>query len=112
MMICPNCRKIHESDRGKCPHCGADFHGQVREKRAVQPRDLLGLKYRCAHGTLRHQPCPKCERSDQERDDYRRAILADLKKWLIAEGVSKSGAWERAKQMLAALDVVEAQKNR
>ena len=111
-MICPNCETIHESDRGKCPHCGADFHGHVRGKRAVQPRDLLGLKYRCAHGTLRHQPCPKCERSDQERDDYRRAILADLKGWLIAEGVSKSDAWERANQMLAALDAIEAQNSK
>jgi len=111
-MICPNCGTPHENERGKCPHCGADFHGHVRGKHAVQPRDLLGPKYRCAHGTLRTQPCAKCERSDEECEDYRRATLADLKRLLITYGINKSDAWERAKEMLAAVEIIEAQRNK
>lgn|SRR5438132_1122374 len=110
-MICPHCGTIHESERGKCPLCGADFHGHVREKHVVQPRDLV-VKYRCAHGILRHQPCSKCGRSAEECEDYRRHILADLKELLITYGVSKSEAWERSKVFLIAIEASAGQEGK
>src|SRR5271157_108911 len=101
MMICPNpnCGATHENIRGKCPHCGADFHGYVREKRVVQPPDL-GPEYRCAHGIFRHRPCPKCERSaeDCEVHGYRRSIRSVL----IKGSFSKS----EAEKILAAIDLI------
>ena len=103
-MICPNCRRTHENVRGKCPHCGADFHGNVREKRAVQPREL-GPKYRCAHGILLHRPCSKCERSNQDCGVYRRSVLNYLKGFF-----EKSEADKRANDMLSAIDLIEGQK--
>ncbi len=105
-MICPHCRATHENVRGKCPHCGSDFHGYVREKRVVQPRDL-GAKYRCAHGMFLHRPCPKCERSAEECEVYRRSILSYLKRFF-----GESEAEKRSKDMLAAIDLIEAQENR
>ena len=115
-MICPNpnCGKIHENVRGKCPFCGSDSYGHVGGKYAIQPRDLAEKyhKYRCAHGILRHQPCSKCERSAEDSEDYRRHILADLKDLLINRGVSRSEAWERAKKLLAVIHKSEAQPSR
>lgn len=105
-MICPNCRSTHENVHGKCPICDSDFHGHIRGKHAVQPRDL-GPKYRCAHGIFLHRPCSKCERSDEQREVYRRPVLSLLKSFF-----NKSEAEKRAKDMLSAIDVIEAQQNR
>ncbi len=106
IMICPHCRATHENVRGKCPHCGSDFHGHVREKRVVQPRDLPD-KFRCAHGNLRARPCPKCERSPEDCLFYQRDLLSYLKTLF-----SESEAEKRSKEWLSALDLIEAQNNR
>jgi hypothetical protein len=105
-MICPHCGMTHENARGKCPHCGSDFRGHVREKRATLPRNGEA-KYRCAHGILRHRPCLECERSPNDCEVYRRDIPAHLKAFF-----SKSEAEKGAKDMLTAIDLTEAQRNR
>lgn len=105
-MICPNCKSLHENVHGKCPRCGSDFHGHVSGKHAVRPRDL-GPKYRCAHGIFLHRPCSKCERSIEESEVYRRPVMALLKSFF-----DEADADKRAKDMLSALDMIEAEKNR
>src|SRR6266851_5284682 len=102
MMTCRNCGRVHENVRGKCPHCGADSHGHVREKRVTQPRDLDKYlqQLRCPHRHFLYRPCPKCERSSEECEVYRRDILARIIKF----GIAKS----EAERMLAALDLIEA----
>lgn len=112
-MICPNCRRIHENVQGKCPHCGADFHGYIRQKHVVQPLDL-DSKCRCAHGILRHRPCSKCERSSQDCEAYRRSILAYLKELLIRSGVceSDSEGEQGAELLLPEIDAREAREDR
>jgi len=107
-MICPSCKATHENVRGKCPHCGADFHGHIDGKRAVKPRDLV-MRYLCAHDILLHRPCMKCERSAEDCEVYRQSMLARLREFFINQGVDKSEAWERAKKFLAAVDLVQAQ---
>jgi len=112
-MICqnPDCRKNHENVRGKCPHCGADFNGHVSGKHAIQPRELsLVTSRRCSHGILLHWPCSKCERSDEDCKTYERSIRFHIKELLILNGVNMSEAWERSKNLLAAVDLIEAQK--
>src|SRR5271167_791650 len=101
-MICPNPNygKIHENVRGKCPHCGSDFHGHVPSKHAVQPRGLVENK--CAHGIFRFRPCDGCERSVEDSEVYRRSILTTLTEWRVARFAnSKSEAEKHAKAMLA-----------
>src|SRR5260370_42315046 len=110
-MVCPNCKTNHENVRGKCPRCGADFHGYGGGRCAVQPRELRKVaSHRCSHGILRHWPCTKCYRSDAEIETYKQSILAQIKELLIRGGVNKSEAWERSKEMLAAIDLWEARK--
>ncbi len=113
MIICPNpnCGMPHENVRGKCPHCGSDFHGYVRGKHVVEPRDL-GPKGRCAHGIYLHRPCPKCERSAEECEVYQRPVLAELKKAAILLGVTESQAENAARLLLAEIDKREAQQGR
>jgi hypothetical protein len=111
MVICPQCGKPHENVRGKCPFCGSDFHGHIRGKYAVQPRDL-GPKFRCAHGIALHRPCQNYERSAEECEVYRRPILADLRKVALHFGVRESEADEGAKLLLVEIDAREAQENR
>src|SRR5713226_788943 len=99
----PLCGTPPENVRGKCPFCGSDSHGHADEKHAVKPRGLANNV--CPHGIIRLLPCPKCERSSEECEGYRRRFLTIYKEWLIeVRGVSKSEASERAKAYLAALD--------
>jgi hypothetical protein len=39
-MVCsnPNCKRVHENVRGKCPHCGADFRGHIRPRHVTNER--------------------------------------------------------------------------
>lgn len=106
MFICPNCKTPHESESGKCPQCGWNFHGSVRGKHAVQPRDLP-KRYICVHGIPRHLPCLKCGRCQgEECESYKRAILVHLQEVLISDCKTRSEAWERAKVLLDAIDTV------
>lgn len=113
MVICPNpkCGKPHENVRGKCPYCGSDFRGRVREKHVVQPRDL-GPKSRCAHGIYLHRPCPKCERSAEECEVYRRSVLTDLRKAVLLLGVREADADKGSRLLLAEIDAREAQEHK
>jgi hypothetical protein len=115
-MICSSCNTPHENVRGKCPHCGSDFHGHIGDKHAVKPHDVelrsellwASGSYRCPHKILRHQPCPECAPTNEECEVYRRSILYQLKTLFIDAGVDKSEAWERAKTFLAKLDAADA----
>ncbi len=115
-MICPNCGKTHESERGKCPFCGSNFHGRVRDKHAVQPRELMAklAEHRCPHGFLKHRPCAKCELSDEDRETYRRHFLVEIQAVYInyLGARSKSEAWGAANLLLTDIDAREAQQNR
>jgi hypothetical protein len=102
-MVCPNpnCGRIHENVNGKCPSCDADFHGHVDGKRAAKPRDVVDIIIKCGHGILLIYPCPKCERSTEDCEVYRRGLLVKRQAVLVYQGVGKSEAWERAKEWLA-----------
>ena len=76
------------------------------EKRVVRLRDL-DAKYRCAHGIFLHRPSAKSERAIEECAVYRRSILDYLKKFS-----RKAKSEKRAKDMLAAIGLIEAQENR
>jgi len=113
MIRCPNptCGRLYASEVGKCPWCLTGFYGHVSEKHVVQPRDLVA-KYACAHGIIRTQQCSKCQNSPEDREDYRQHMLAEIKNLLIATGVPKSQAWERAKIFHTAVEAIKAQKHK
>lgn len=103
-MVCPACGKTIETERSICPLCRAPIRGQSRGKRVTQTRGLEP-KYLCPHGIPLHWPCRKCERTVEGCAVYERSLLVNLQALLQREGISKSEAWARAKNMLAALDV-------
>lgn len=111
-MVCPKCGMIREDERGRCWNCEADFHGHVHGKRAVQPRELMAkMAKRCPHDIFLHQPCPKCDRSTDDCEVYRRATLVRIQEVLVSiYGLSRPTAWESAKAVLAAADAKAAQQ--
>lgn len=114
-MICRNCGLPREDEQGKCWNCKADFHGHVPKKHAVQPRELMAkiAKYRCEHEVLRHLPCVKCGRlDDEDLDVYKRHIQVDLQAVFISFGASKSEAWKAAEIFLADHDARESPQDK
>jgi hypothetical protein len=103
-IICPNCRRLHQNVSGKCPN------PKCRPTRAVKPRDLAVAQAVCLHGTPLHWQCEKCENSDEDREAYRRKYLTAFQGFYIVAGVSRSKAWEAAKELLAAVDLILAQQ--
>jgi uncharacterized OB-fold protein len=103
-IICPNCGRLHQNVSGKCPN------PECRPTRAVKSRDLAVAQRLCAHDTPLHWPCEKCERSDEDCEVYRRAILVTFQGFYVTDGAGRSRAWEQAEQLLVAVDLVLAQK--
>jgi hypothetical protein len=113
-MICPSCKTPHENVRGKCPRCGADFHGHIQAKHAAQPRELLSeVAKRCAHGIFLHQECVKCERFGEDLEEYRKAAKVRAQEILIQHfGLTRPNAWRFAETLLEVSDANSAQQSK
>jgi hypothetical protein len=111
-MTCRKCGMVHDNGRGKCPRCDVGAR-----KHAVAPRELLASieQVRCPHGILRHRPCWKCGREDEDCAAYRQHILTVLQKVYLIQmpSMSRSDAWGAAKLVLAgSIDVREAEQSK
>jgi C4-type Zn-finger protein len=82
---------VHANDKGKCPFCGADFHGTIRQKSIPELRgDDLPPRFHCAHRIIKSRPCERCGRSEDVCLPFRNEIKAFLKATLINSGVNPS----------------------